>query len=115
MPWRPGARELLTSLNRAGVPCALVTMSWKNITDEVLRQMPPGTFRAVITGDMVMNGKPHPEPYRRAAEALGVDPLSCVAIEDSPTGVASAEAAGCVVVAVAHLVPIAARSPPGRR
>jgi spore germination protein YaaH len=57
---------------------------------------------------MVMNGKPHPEPYRRAAEELRVDPLSCVAIEDSPTGVASAEAAGCVVVAVQHLVPIPA-------
>lgn len=107
MPWRPGARELLVALGRAGVPCALVTMSWRSITDEVLAQLPAGTFRAVITGDAVMNGKPHPEPYRRAAEELGVDPLSCVAIEDSPTGVASAEAAGCVVVAVPNLVPIA--------
>ena len=100
MPWRPGARELLAALNVRGVPCALVTMSWQHPTDEVVRQLPPGSFQAVITGDMVMNGKPHPEPYRRAAEELGVDPLSCVAIEDSPTGVASAEAAGCVVVAV---------------
>lgn len=106
IPWRPGARELLASLRLKGVPCALVTMSWKRLTDEVLPKLPPGSFEAVITGDMVMNGKPHPEPYRRAAEELRVDPLSCVAIEDSPTGIASAEAAGCVVVAVQHLVPI---------
>jgi len=106
LPWRPGARELLASLRLRGVPCALVTMSWKRLTDEVLPHLPPGSFQAVITGDMVMNGKPHPEPYRRAAEELRVDPLSCVAIEDSPTGVKSAEAAGCVVVAVQHLVPI---------
>ena len=106
IPWRPGARELLAALKLRGVPCALVTMSWKRLVDEVLQQLPPQSFQAVITGDMVMNGKPHPEPYRRAAEELGVDPLACVAIEDSPTGVASAEAAGCVVVAVRNLLPI---------
>jgi HAD superfamily hydrolase (TIGR01509 family) len=106
IPWRPGARELLAALKLRGVPCALVTMSWKRLADEVIRQLPPQSFQAVITGDMVMNGKPHPEPYRRAAEELGVDPLACVAIEDSPTGVASAEAAGCVVVAVRNLLPI---------
>jgi HAD superfamily hydrolase (TIGR01509 family) len=106
IPWRPGARELLAALKLRGVPCALVTMSWKRLVDEVIQQLPSQSFQAVITGDMVMNGKPHPEPYRRAAEELGVDPLACVAIEDSPTGVASAEAAGCVVVAVRNLLPI---------
>lgn len=106
MPWRPGAAELLAALNAAGVPTALVTMSWRPITEEVLRHLPPGSFRAVITGDMVENGKPHPEPYQRAAHELGVDPLACVAIEDSPTGVRSAEAAGCVVVGVPNVVSI---------
>ena len=106
IPWRPGARELLAALKLRGVPCALVTMSWRPLVDEVLQQLPPRSFQTVITGDVVMNGKPHPEPYRRAAEELGVDPLSCVAIEDSPTGLASAEAAGCVVVAVRNLLPI---------
>ncbi len=106
IPWRPGARELLAALKLRGVPCALVTMSWRRLVDEVIQQLPPQSFQAVITGDMVMNGKPHPEPYRRAAEELGVDPLASVAIEDSPTGVASAEAAGCVVVAVRNLLPI---------
>ena len=81
-------------------------MSWRQPTDEVVRQLPPGSFQTVITGDQVMNGKPHPEPYRRAAEDLGVDPLACIAIEDSPAGIASAEGAGCVVVAVRNMVPI---------
>jgi len=58
LPWRPGARELLASLRLRGVPCALVTMSWKRLTDEVLPHLPPGSFQAVITGDMVMNGAP---------------------------------------------------------
>src|SRR2546423_281554 len=51
--------------------------------------------------------KPHPQPYRTAAAALGAEPARCVAIEDSPTGVASARAAGCVVVAVPCEVAIA--------
>ncbi|CAN5826485.1 hypothetical protein BH24ACT6_BH24ACT6_17240 [soil metagenome] len=50
------------------------------------------------------NGKPHPDPYLAAAAALRVDPQDCVAIEDSPTGVASAHAAGCAVLAVPNMV-----------
>ena len=106
VPWRPGARELLAALKLRGVPCALVTMSWKDLTAEVVGQLPRDSFQTVITGDMVMNGKPHPEPYPFAAEELGVDPVACVAIEDSPPGIASAEAAGCVVVGVHNLLPI---------
>jgi len=54
----------------------------------------------------VARGKPHPEPYLLAAERLGVDPRDCVAIEDSPTGVRSALAAGCRVLGVPHVVAI---------
>nr|MBA3606091.1 HAD family phosphatase [Acidimicrobiia bacterium] len=108
VPWRPGARRLLAELGALGVPCALVTMSWEPLARAILDALGPGTFQAVVTGDMVANGKPHPEPYLEAAARLAVDPLECVAIEDSPTGVASASAAGCVVVAVPHLVAIPA-------
>ena len=59
-----------------------------------------------MTGDEVTRGKPHPEPYLLAAERLGVDPRHCVAIEDSPTGVRSALAAGCRVLGVPHVVGI---------
>jgi HAD superfamily hydrolase (TIGR01509 family) len=106
VPWRPGARRLLSELNELGVPCALVTMSWRRLVDAVIDELAPIRFDAVVTGDNVRHGKPHPEPYLLAAERLGVDPAECVAIEDSPTGVASAGAAGCVVLAVPNIVPI---------
>ena len=107
VPWRPGARELLAALNKAGVPCAMVTMSWGRFADAVVKVLPRGTFAVVITGDEVARGKPHPEPYLAAAHALGVKARDCVAIEDSPTGVRSAVAAGCRTFAVPNVVDIA--------
>ena len=112
MPWRPGARELLAELKEAGIPAALVTMSYTRLAQTMIDLLPRGTFAEVITGDQVADGKPHPEAYLTAAARLGVDPAACVAIEDSPTGLASAEAAGCVVVAVPHRVAV---SPAPRR
>ena len=112
IPWQPGARELLTTLAEHHVPCALVTMSYTALTTPITDQLPVDTFAAVVTGDQVNDGKPHPEPYLTAMARLGVDAAGCVAIEDSPTGVASAEAAGCLVVAVPNHVPIEAA--PGR-
>jgi HAD superfamily hydrolase (TIGR01509 family) len=106
VPWRPGARELLRSLVKQGVPCALVTMSWESLATAVLKNLPKGTFSAVITGDVVSHGKPHPEPYLAAARVLGVDLKSCIAIEDSPPGVASAVAAGIPTIAVPHHVSV---------
>jgi HAD superfamily hydrolase (TIGR01509 family) len=106
VPWQPGARELLAELADAGVPCALVTMSWTELAAAIVDRLPAGTFAAVVTGDQVTHGKPHPEPYLRATERLGVDPRRCVAIEDSVTGLASAEAAGVRTLAVPHAVPI---------
>jgi HAD superfamily hydrolase (TIGR01509 family) len=106
VPWRPGAVELLTALGEAGVPCALVTMSYERFVAPILAQLPPETFRVIVTGDQVEFGKPHPEPYLTAAAALGVRPQDCVAIEDSNTGAKSAEAAGCTVLVVENHVPI---------
>jgi HAD superfamily hydrolase (TIGR01509 family) len=100
VPWRPGARELLASCAAQGVPCALVTMSWESLATAVLKNLPKGSFAAVVTGDVVSHGKPHPEPYLAAARLLGVDLGACIAIEDSPPGVASAVAAGIPTIAV---------------
>jgi HAD superfamily hydrolase (TIGR01509 family) len=108
IPWRPGAVNLLQELRGAGVPCALVTMSYRRLADVVVAALPPGTFATVVTGDQVQDGKPHPEAYLTAAARLGVDPALCIAIEDSPTGLSSAESAGCIVVAVPHTVPVTA-------
>lgn len=106
MPWRPGARDLLIELNQTGVPCALVTMSYTELAEILIEELPPGTFSAVITGDIVANGKPHPEPYLTAVAALEVRPENCIAIEDSPTGTKSAVAAGVPTIAVPHTVPV---------
>ena len=106
VPWRPGAVELLASLREAGVPCALVTMSYRRFVSPILAHLPADTFDAVITGDAVTRGKPHPEPYLKAAAELEVDPGECLAIEDSNTGVRSAEAAGCTVLVVPNHVPV---------
>lgn len=108
VPWRPGAQELLSALAERGIPCALVTMSYVRLAQTVLDQLPASAFATVVTGDQVRAGKPHPEAYLTAARRLGVDPEHCVAIEDSPTGIASAEAAGCAILAVPHHVPIEA-------
>ena len=107
VPWCPGARELLLSLHAAGVPLALVTMSYERFVAPILLELPPSTFSVVVTGDQVTHGKPHPEPYLTAAAALGVVPQDCVAIEDSNTGTRSAEAAGCQVLVVPNHVPVA--------
>ncbi|MCW2737355.1 MAG: Haloacid dehalogenase superfamily, subfamily variant 3 with third motif having or [Nocardioides sp.] len=106
VPWRPGARELLTDLHAHGIPCALVTMSWQRFVEPILAQLPVGTFATVVTGDRVEFGKPHPEPYLTAAAELGLAAEECVAIEDSNTGAKSAAAAGCTVLCVPHHVPI---------
>ena len=110
----PGAVELVAAVQEAGLGCALVTSSERPIMDAVLAGLAGlGVgFAATVCGADVANPKPHPEPYLRAAALLGADPSACVALEDSPNGVASAEAAGCATVAVPSLAPIGER--PGR-
>jgi HAD superfamily hydrolase (TIGR01509 family) len=112
VPWRPGARELLAALRAEAVPCALVTMSYRRFVEPVVRALPPDSFDVLVCGDEVSRGKPHPEPYLRAAELLGRHPGTTLAIEDSPTGAASAEAAGSRVLVVPSHVEVPAG--PGR-
>ena len=106
--WRPGARELLASFGDAGIPCALVSASYRVLLDAVLDRLPAGSFQASVAGDEVAWGKPHPEPYEKACRLLGVDARHCVVFEDSATGARSANAAGALVVAVPNLVPVPA-------
>jgi HAD superfamily hydrolase (TIGR01509 family) len=112
IPWRPGAQELLRELKKHGVKTALVTMSMKRMAESVTNQIPFKAFDVIVAGDMVTLGKPHPEPYLMAARLLGVAPEDCVALEDSNTGLTSAEAAGTKAIGITNIVPIPAL--PGR-
>ncbi|MGW1062186.1 HAD family hydrolase [Micromonospora sp. NBC_01412] len=105
--WRPGALALLGAVRAAGVPTALVTSSVRPLVEVALDTLGRDSFDVVVCGDEVDATKPHPEPYLTAARLLGVPIARCVAIEDSPTGVASALAAGAAVLAVPAEVPIA--------
>jgi len=105
--WRPGAVDLLRACLEHEIPTALVTASSLNLVDAVHDRMaqelgrPP--FDILVTGDAVPHSKPHPAPYLMAAELLGHTITDCLALEDSPTGVRSAWAAGCWVVAIPHI------------
>ncbi|MFF2851240.1 HAD-IA family hydrolase [Streptomyces sp. NPDC058001] len=106
---RPGAVALLRALRHEGVPTALVTASPRQVADTVLAALDAagaGGFATTVTADDTADTKPAPDPYLAACRALGVEPGACVAVEDTPTGVASAEAAGCHVLAVPSLAPI---------
>ncbi len=109
IPWRPGARELLADLRAHDLRCGMVTMSYRRFVQPVLDALPPDTFDCIVTGEVVSDGKPHPEPYLAAARQLGVAPGECLAVEDSPTGIASALAAGCRTLAVPLHVPLEAQ------
>ena len=109
VPWQPGALDLLTALGAAGVPCALVTMSYRALTDAVLASAPQGAFAVVVPGDEVTHGKPHPEPYLTAAARLEVDVRACVALEDSPPGIGSALASGARTIGIRHIVDVPPR------
>ncbi|PZG09048.1 HAD family hydrolase [Nonomuraea aridisoli] len=99
LPVVRGAPELLAGLAAASIPTALVSASPRSIVELVLPRL-GHTFDVVMANEDTARGKPHPDPYLEAARRLGAAPGRCVAVEDSPAGVAAATAAGCRVVVV---------------
>ncbi|GJF27444.1 hydrolase [Kitasatospora sp. NE20-6] len=112
VPLMPGAERLLNTLDAHGVPAALVSASHRHIIDIVLGSLGAHHFAFSVAGDEVPRTKPYPDPYLEAAARLGADPSRCVVIEDAPTGVRAAEAAGCPVIAVPSVAAI--EPAPGR-
>jgi HAD superfamily hydrolase (TIGR01509 family) len=108
--WRPGAQSLLGALEDAGVPCALVSASWRSIVDAVhdavLHEVGHDVFATTVAGDEVERTKPYPDPYLLAAARIGVPVDQCVILEDSHTGLRAGLASGAYVVAVPSLVDI---------
>ncbi|MDD7918376.1 HAD family hydrolase [Actinomycetospora callitridis] len=108
VPWRPGAREALAMVRASGLPTALVTSTYRELTEVALDTIGREFFDVTVCGDEVPATKPDPSPYRLATERLGVDPRASVAVEDSPTGTRSAVAAGATVLVVPAEVPVPA-------
>ncbi len=103
-PLRPGALALLTALREAGVRCALVTMSLRRMAELVVDALPGDTFELIVSGDDATRPKPFPDAYLQACAALDIAPHRAVAIEDSPTGVRAAVAAGVPTIGVPLMV-----------
>lgn len=105
---RPGILELVAQLREAGVVTALVTSSAREMVEEALKWLPPGSFDTVVCAQDVVQPKPNPEPYVTAMDRLGVPARDCVVIEDSPSGIASGLAANARVVAIPCMLRIPA-------
>lgn len=104
VPARTGALEKVAELAERGIPQACVSNSGRRVVEAnfsvlVSTIAMPDALRFALSRDDVAHGKPHPEPYLRAAERLGVDPSACIVVEDSPIGARSGKAAGMVTVA----------------
>ena len=94
-----GAVDLIDALDARDVPYALATSSRRSWADAVLGSAGlAGRLPLRVTADDVTNAKPAPDTYRLAAERLGVPPAACIAVEDSPSGLASAKGAGMYAV-----------------
>jgi HAD superfamily hydrolase (TIGR01509 family) len=97
----PGAIASVSALRSAGIPVAVCSSSiepWVTACLETIGLL--ADFEVLVTGSDIEHGKPAPDIYLLAAERLGVDPATCLAIEDAPAGIASAKAAGMTCWAV---------------
>ena len=103
---RPGVTELFDFLGHRGIHMAVTTSTVREMANHHLKET--GLFdrlQAIVTRDDVTVGKPHPESYLTAAGHLAVDPINCLALEDSHNGARSAIAAGMATVLVPDLLP----------
>ena len=102
---KAGVHEILDHLDEIGMPRAIATSS---SLESVRASLGPHSivdrFHALITRDVQTNHKPHPEPFLKAAAALGIDPADCLALEDSHNGVRSASSAGMMTVMVPDML-----------
>ncbi len=110
-PLKPGVRELLVWAKDAKIVCVVGTST---VRDEALRRLKHHDiaefFADVIGGDMVENGKPHPETFLKAQNAVNIPPQDCLVLEDAHTGLLAAKAGGMRSCLVPDLLPASAES-----
>ncbi len=101
---KPGVREILAFTKAHGIASAVVTATRQERAEARIKEAGlAGAFDRIISASMVKKGKPHPDVYAYACRTLGFDSKNCMAVEDSPNGVRSAAAAGCLTVMVPDL------------
>lgn len=106
VPLQTGARELLDHAASEGIPCLVVTSSEREVARCSLAAAGLAERLPMrICREDTVRHKPHPEPYLLATLRLSQSPGSCLVVEDSDSGVASAHSAGCPVVALRGHVP----------
>ncbi len=102
---KAGVEEILDYLAGAKIPCAIATSSSRRAVERGLgRRGLTDRFGAIITREVQTHGKPHPQPFLKAAEALGVAPADCLALEDSHNGVRAASSAGMMTIMVPDML-----------
>ena len=98
---RPGVRRLIDACSQRNLPKAVASSSLHSWVDLKLETLGfQDSFDVVLGGDDVARGKPEPDIYLLAAERLNIPPEQCIAIEDSPVGIAAAVSAGIYTIAV---------------
>jgi HAD superfamily hydrolase (TIGR01509 family) len=103
---KKGLDELLRYIKSHGLKCAVCTATGSDRAQMYLEKIGVyGLFDGLVCGDMIKNGKPAPDIYLEGAKKLGLAPKHCIALEDSPNGICSAYAAGCMAVMVPDLTP----------
>jgi HAD superfamily hydrolase (TIGR01509 family) len=107
VPLMPGALAMSRAINNHGLKQGLVSASPRPIVDGVLSGMAEKYFDVTVAAGDIERTKPFPDPYLHAAKLLNVDISNCLIFEDSPTGIAAAEASGAFVVAIPHYVAFA--------
>ena len=102
---KAGVTELLDHLDQAGLPRAVATSSSHAAVEHQLgRGGILQRFQAVVAAGDYARGKPNPDPFLAAAARLGIDPIYCLALEDSHNGVRAAHAAGMMTIMVPDLL-----------
>ncbi len=106
IPIKPGFFSLLKEIEQRALPFALATNSRRKDAEFCLANAGlADTFRILISRDDVASGKPAPDIFHKAAELLGLPARHCLVLEDSPTGVAAAKAAGASCIFVPSQLP----------
>lgn len=106
IPKKEGIHEILDYLKSKDYPMAIASASRvETIKYNLKKAGIEDYFSVLVGGDIVNNMKPHPEIFIKAAQELGLNPTETIAFEDSPNGVRSASAAGCITIMIPDIIP----------